>query len=68
MPYQYTDSRRHKFEKAKYRVTNWSEYNHALRKRGGITVRFTDGTIDNWVPDRVAGSERQTCGILRAGH
>ncbi len=46
MPYKHNDSRRHKFENAKYRVTNWSEYNDALRKRGDITVWFTDAAID----------------------
>ena len=46
MPHKHNDSRRHKFEKAKYRVTNWSEYNDALRKRGDITVWFTDAAID----------------------
>ena len=53
MPYKHNDSHRHNFEKAKYRVTNWSEYSDALRKRGDITVWFTDAAIDAWVPDRV---------------
>ncbi len=57
MPYKHNDSRRHKFEKTKYRVTNWSEYNDALRKRGDITVWFTDEAIDAWVPDRVPGQK-----------
>jgi len=57
MPYKYNDSRRHKFEKTKYRVTNWSEYNDALRKRGDITVWFTDAAIDAWVPDRLPGQK-----------
>ena len=55
MHYKHNDVRRHKFEKAEYRVTNWSEYNDALRKRGDITIWFTDGSIDAWVPDRVLG-------------
>ena len=50
MPHKHNDSRRQKFEKAKYRVSNWSEYNDALRKRGAIRVWFTDGAIDAWVP------------------
>ncbi len=57
MPYKHNDSRRYKFEKAKYRVTNWSEYNDALRKRGDIMVWFTDESIDAWVPDRVPGQK-----------
>ena len=46
MAYKQNESRRHKFEKAKYRVSNWSEYNDALRKRGDITIWFTDEAID----------------------
>ena len=57
MPHKHNNSRRHKFKKAKYRVTNWSEYNDALRKRGDITVWFTDEEIDAWVPDRVPGQK-----------
>jgi hypothetical protein len=29
-------------------VTNWSEYNEALRQRGSLTVWFTDDTIAAW--------------------
>ena len=56
MPHKHTDSRRHKLKKAKYSVTNGSEYNDALRKRGDITIWFTDEAIDAWVPDRVWGA------------
>lgn len=48
MPYKHNESRRHKIEKAKYRVTNWPEYNHALRERGNFTVYFTEEAIDQW--------------------
>ena len=30
MPYKFNESRRHKIPKAKYRVTNWLEYEVAL--------------------------------------
>ena len=57
MPHKHNDSRRHKFEKAKYRVMNWSDYNDALRKRSDIMVWFTDGAMGAWVPDRVPGQK-----------
>ena len=38
MPYKYKDPYRHKFEAAKYKVTNWHEYNQALIERGNITI------------------------------
>ena len=30
MPYKFNESRRHQIPKAKYRVTNWPEYDAAL--------------------------------------
>ena len=48
MPYKHNESRRHKIEKAKYRVANWPDYNNALRKRGDFTVYFTEDAIDQW--------------------
>jgi hypothetical protein len=29
-------------------VTNWAEYDAALRRRGNLTVWFTDDAIDAW--------------------
>jgi len=57
MPNKYNDSRRHKFKKSRYQVTNWSDYNDALRKRGDITLWFTDEAIDAWIPERVPGKK-----------
>ena len=48
MPYKYSEPRRHKFNKKKYKVTNWSEYNEALRQRGNITFWFSEDAINNW--------------------
>ena len=38
MPYKFNDARRHKFEKKRYRITNWPAYNESLRQRGDVTV------------------------------
>ncbi len=38
MPYKHNESCRHKIEKARYKVTNWTEYNNGLRRRGDITI------------------------------
>ena len=32
----------------RYRVTNWAEYDAALRQRGSLTVWFTDAAIAAW--------------------
>src|SRR5579863_1525647 len=48
MPYKFSESRRHKIPKARYRVTNWPEYDAALVRRGGITVWFTYEAVAAW--------------------
>jgi len=50
MPNKHNDKCRHKFKKATYKVKNWAEYNDALRKRGDITVWFTEEVIHFWIP------------------
>jgi IS5 family transposase len=39
--------RRH-IPKQRHRVTNWAEYDAALRQRGSLTVWFTDAAIAAW--------------------
>jgi hypothetical protein len=34
------------------RVTNWREYDTALKRRGSLTVWFTDGAIQAWQAER----------------
>ena len=36
--------------KQKYRVTNWSEYDKALRNRGNITLWISPSAINAWIP------------------
>jgi hypothetical protein len=48
-------SRRHKIEKARYNVTNWPEYNKALRQRGDITIWFTEAALAAWHPAKTSG-------------
>ena len=48
MPHKLNDDRRHKFAKAKYRVTNWSDYDAALVRRGDLTVWLTEEAIAAW--------------------
>jgi transposase len=48
MPYKFNESRRHKIPKARFRVTNWPEYDAALVRRGSITVWFTDEAVAAW--------------------
>jgi hypothetical protein len=34
MPYKHNEPRRHKIPKARYKVSNWREYDQALQQRG----------------------------------
>ncbi len=52
MPYKHNESRRHKIEKSRYKVTNWYEYNNGLRRRSDITIWFTEAAIAEWHPTR----------------
>ena len=61
MPFKHNATRRDKFEKAKYRVTNWPEYNEALRQRGDVTVWFSEDAVSGWCAPRSGkrGGQRQ---------
>ena len=48
MPHKFNAARRHHIARPKRRVTNWSEYNEALRQRGSLTVWFTEDAIAAW--------------------
>jgi hypothetical protein len=48
MPHKYNANRRQHISRPKRRVTNWSDYNEALRQRGSLTVWFTDAAIAAW--------------------
>lgn len=48
MPFKFNALRRDKFAKAKYRVTNWAEYNEALRQRGDVTVWLSEDAVSRW--------------------
>ena len=45
MPFKHHAEHRHHIPKPRYRVTNWPEYDEALRRRGSLTVWFTDEAI-----------------------
>lgn len=58
MPYKHSQSRGHKFTKPKYKVTNWPEYNDALRRRGDFTIWFTDDAITDRCPAKTGARGR----------
>ncbi len=48
MPFKTNAARRHRIPKQRHRVTNWAEYDAALRQRGSLTVWFTEEAIAAW--------------------
>ena len=52
MPHKYNADRRDKIPKQKQRVTNWSEYNESLRRRGDLTVWISEDALALWAAPR----------------
>jgi Transposase DDE domain len=48
VPFKANAARRHRIPKQRHRVTNWSEYDAALRQRGSLTVWFSEDAIAAW--------------------
>ena len=77
MPHKFNAARRHKFDKAQYRVINWAEYNESLRQRGDLTIWVSDEAQRVWsAPRRTSrGGQRrysdlaiETCLTLRTAY
>ena len=58
MPYKHCEDRRDKFKKPQYKVTNWPEYNAALKRRGDFTMWFTEEAIAQWCPAKTEARGR----------
>jgi hypothetical protein len=48
VPFKHHAEHRHHIPKPRYRVTNWAEYDAALKRRGTLTVWFTDEAVQAW--------------------
>src|ERR687885_1602366 len=48
LPFKLNQDRRHHIPAQKRRVTNWREYDESLRRRGSLTVWFSDEAIQAW--------------------
>jgi hypothetical protein len=59
VPFKANAARRHHIPKQRYRVTNWAEYDAALRQRGSLTVWFSEDAIAAWraVPRTTPGGQ-----------
>src|SRR3712207_6815926 len=52
MPYKANEPRRPKIPRARYRVSNWPEYDRALQQRGSLTVWVTPEALAAWHPPK----------------
>ena len=48
LPFKLNQDRRHRIPKQKHKVTNWREYDESLRRRGSLTVWFSDEAVRAW--------------------
>ena len=50
LPFKLNQDRRHRIPRQTHKVTNWPAYDASLRRRGSLTVWFTDEAIAAWNP------------------
>ena len=48
MLFKYHRKERQHIPRQKHRVTNWREYDAALRNRGSLTIWFAEDPLDDW--------------------
>lgn len=51
MPNKWLNQKKIEIKKQKYKVSNWSDYNNSLKKRGYIEVWLSQDLINNWYFD-----------------
>src|SRR3712207_3657261 len=71
MPYKANEARRHKIPRARYRVTNWPEYDRALQHRGSLTLWVTPEALAAWHPPKTGrrGRSPQYAAVaIETGH
>jgi hypothetical protein len=52
VPYRHHEPQRHRIPKARYRVTNWPEYDHGLVRRGDVRPWIGEKALKNWFAPR----------------
>ena len=48
MPNKHQDPYRHKFARAKYKISNSREYDKALKNRGSLIIWFSEEAVAKW--------------------
>src|SRR3954454_18713242 len=55
LPFKLNQDRRRHIPEQKRRVTNWRDYDESLRRRGSLTVWFSDEAVEAWEAERRTG-------------
>src|SRR3954447_7953739 len=55
LPFKLNQDRRHHIPEQKRKVTNWRDYDESLRRRGSLTVWFSDEAVEAWEAERHGG-------------
>ncbi len=60
MPFKFNSKGRHHIPRQRHRVTNWRDYDTALRNRGSLTIWFTEEALAGWKaqPRTTPGGQR----------
>ncbi|UCM86043.1 MAG: transposase [Rickettsia endosymbiont of Culicoides impunctatus] len=48
MPNKHQDPYRHKFARAKYKISNSREYDQSLKNRGSLIIWFSEEAVAKW--------------------
>src|SRR3954451_24424650 len=51
LPFKLNQDRRHHIPEQKRKVTNWRDYDESLRRRGSLTIWFTEEAITAWAAE-----------------
>src|SRR3954454_3795451 len=52
LPFKLNQDRRRHIPEQKRKVVNWREYDESLRRRGSLTVWFSDEAVEAWEAER----------------
>src|SRR3954467_11819611 len=52
LPFKLNQDRRRHITEQKRKVTNWRDYDESLRRRGSVTVWFSDEAVEAWEAER----------------
>src|SRR4051794_41903330 len=59
LPFKLNQDRRRHIPEQKRKVVNWQEYDESLRRRGSLTVWFSDEAIEAWKASPRTGRGRR---------